>query len=168
MATRVRSIILLTLVALLWMEAFKELSSMSLLSASMSGKSTTSNPALPGKSRDGWTGVPGLIKEENNRTIFRYKYGNKTGEASLPSANKLRRLCFYTCLSVHRVGSASVHAGIPPPLSSPQEQAPPRAGPTPWSRHPPEQRLPRSRHPPADGYCCGWYPSYWNAFLLSN
>ena len=20
--------------------------------------------------------------------------------------------------------------------------------------------------PPADGYCCGWYASYWNAFLL--
>ena len=22
------------------------------------------------------------------------------------------------------------------------------------------------RHPPADSYCCGWYASYWNAFLL--
>ena len=21
--------------------------------------------------------------------------------------------------------------------------------------------------PPADGYCCGWYASYWNAFLLN-
>ena len=21
--------------------------------------------------------------------------------------------------------------------------------------------------PPADGYCCGWYASYWNAFLFS-
>ena len=21
--------------------------------------------------------------------------------------------------------------------------------------------------PPADGYCCGWYASYWNAFLLT-
>ena len=80
MPTRVRSIILLILAVLLWMEAFKELSSMSLLSASTSGKSTISNPALPGKVRDGLTGVPGLIKKENNRTIFRYKYGNKTGD----------------------------------------------------------------------------------------
>ena len=22
--------------------------------------------------------------------------------------------------------------------------------------------------PKADGYCCGWYASYWNAFLLPN
>ena len=82
MATRVRSLILLILAVLLWIEAFKELSSMSLLSASASGKSTIdlSNPLLPGKVRDGWTGVPGLIKEENNRTIFRYKYRNKTGD----------------------------------------------------------------------------------------
>ena len=42
-------------------------------------------------------------------------------------------------------GSASVHAGIPPPWAGtllPQEQAPPR------SRHPPEQAPPRSRPPP--------------------
>ena len=25
---------------------------------------------------------------------------------------------------------------------------------------------PRGRHPPADGYCCGRYASYWNTFLL--
>ena len=39
----------------------------------------------------------------------------------LPSAMKLRRLCFYTCLSVDRGRSASLHAGIPPPW----EQTPP-------------------------------------------
>ena len=33
----------------------------------------------------------------------------------LPSATKLRRSCFYTCLSVRGGGSASVHAGILPP-----------------------------------------------------
>ena len=22
------------------------------------------------------------------------------------------------------------------------------------------------QNPPADGYCCGWYASYWNAFLF--
>ena len=41
----------------------------------------------------------------------------------LPSATKLRRLCFYTCLSFCSQageGSASVHAGIPhPPGSTP-------------------------------------------------
>ena len=80
----------------------------------------------------------------------------------LPSATNLRRLCFYTCLSVHRVGSASVHAGITLPRR----------------RHPPPSRHPPSRHPPgpdwkqahspppADGYGCGQYASYWNAFLF--
>ena len=32
---------------------------------------------------------------------------------------------------------------------------------------PPSSHPPRSRHPPGtDGYCCGWYASYWNAFLF--
>ena len=60
----------------------------------------------------------------------------------LPSATKLRRLCFYTCLSFcPQVGSGSVHAEIPPPCSpksrhthppkagTPQEQTSPRADP---------------------------------------
>ena len=66
-------------------------------------------------------------------------------------------------------------AGIPPEQTPYRRQAPP------WSRHPPpwadnppkEALLPRagtspSRHPlprPANGYCCGRYASYWNAFL---
>ena len=77
-----------------------------------------------------------------------------------------------------QVGSASMHAGIPPPPRSrhhtgagipqkqapPREQTPPRAG-TPREQTPPP---PGSRHPPpADGYCCGRYASYWNTFLLS-
>ena len=34
--------------------------------------------------------------------------------------------------------------------------------------HPPEQ-TPRDQTPPtADGYCCGRYASYWNAFLFLN
>ena len=59
----------------------------------------------------------------------------------LSSATKLRRLCFYRCLSVHgegvwsQGGSASVHAGIPP-----------------RSRHPPGTRfLPRQTATVADG-----------------
>ena len=76
----------------------------------------------------------------------------------------------------------------PPRLGGPRGQTPPRAD-HPQTRHPPEQTLPeqtppradthpprpdtlRSRQPPradtppADGYCCGRYASYWNAFLL--
>ena len=62
---------------------------------------------------------------------------------------------------VHRVGSASVHAGIPPPTPQsrpPQSRHPPGADTpleqtspqeqTPRSRHPLEQTPPRSRHPP--------------------
>ena len=107
----------------------------------------------------------------------------------LPSATKLRRLCFYTCLSFCSQGSsASMHAGIPPPGSRhppPLDQAPPGAGnPSPGSRHPPEQappptrqppeqtppqtrHPPRSRHPPSrDGYCCGRYASYLECILV--
>ena len=58
----------------------------------------------------------------------------------LPSATKLRRLCFYRHVSVHRGGgaglSASVHGGIHPPEQTPLE-----------SRHPPEQTPPLERRP---------------------
>ena len=58
----------------------------------------------------------------------------------LPSATKLQRLCFYTCLSFCSQGgaSASVHARIPPP------------GPgTPLGADtPPRSRPPRTRTPP--------------------
>ena len=40
---------------------------------------------------------------------------------------------------------------------------PPRPG-TPRRKHPPDQAPPPSR----DGYCCGRYASYWNAFLFYN
>ena len=51
--------------------------------------------------------------------------------------------------------SAPVHAGIHPPGRHPR------------GRHSPGQTSPLGRHPPADGYCCGWHASYWNAFLLA-
>ena len=78
----------------------------------------------------------------------------------LPSATKLRRLCFYRRLSVHRGGGGVC-------LSACWD-------PTHWSRHPPCSRPPGSRHTPPgsrhpppgrDGHCCGRYASYWNAFL---
>ena len=95
------------------------------------------------------------------------------------------------CHSVHG-GSASVHAGIP----SPWETHPPEAhhsGKQPQEvhphpqKHPPGSTPPESTHPhgkhiplgntplastppgklsPWDGCHCGWYTSYWNAFLL--
>ena len=47
--------------------------------------------------------------------------------AYLPSATKLRRLCFYTCLSVHSGGvSTSVHTGIPPQYTPPGADTPPQ------------------------------------------
>ena len=55
----------------------------------------------------------------------------------LPSATKLRRLCFYRCLSVHRGRGVCLSAWWD---THPPEQ-------TPLSRHPQEQTPPRSRHP---------------------
>ena len=64
------------------------------------------------------------------------------------------------CLSTGG-GSASVHAGIPPP----RDHAPP--GPDPPGTRPPRTRPPRDQTPPRERcYCCGRYASYWNAFLF--
>ena len=127
----------------------------------------------------------------------------------LPSATKLRRLCFYTCLSVHRGSTWAVPPGT---RYSPQDQVhPPGPGTPPGTRytppgyhqvHPPEPGTPPGTRypppwdqvpwdqvhppgpdttprdqvhppgtqytpPPGDGYCCGRYASYWNAFLYS-
>ena len=56
----------------------------------------------------------------------------------LPSATKLRRLCFYRCVSVHTGGVC---------LSACWDTTPPGAD-TPGSRHPPGADTPQSRHPP--------------------
>ena len=70
---------------------------------------------------------------------------------------KLRKGYVFTpvCYSVRggRGVSAPVHAEI-----QPLGRHPPRAD--------PPRQTPPSRHRPADGYCCGRYASYWNAFLL--
>ena len=55
----------------------------------------------------------------------------------LPSATKLRRLCFYTCVSVHGGGGC-----LPQCMLGPPEQTPPRG------RHPPEQTPPWQQTPP--------------------
>ena len=80
----------------------------------------------------------------------------------LPSATKLRRLCFYRRLSVHKgVGWRCLPQCIlgyhPPKADTPQEQTPPQEADT-----PPKKQTP----PPRYGHCCGRYASYWNAFLF--
>ena len=57
--------------------------------------------------------------------------------------HSLRRLCFYRCVSVHREGSASVHAGIHPlPGKPPLPRRPP-------AKETPCQGDPLPRRPPA-------------------
>ena len=79
---------------------------------------------------------------------------------SLPSATKLRRLCFYTCLSVILFTGAvclsacwdttprdQAHTLPGPSTSTPQDQAH-----TPETRHPrPGRHPPGTRHTPWDG-----------------
>ena len=72
-----------------------------------------------------------------------------------------------------RAGTPSPLEQAPPRSRHPLEQAPHSS----WSRHPPEQAPPGAGTPPRagppapppprsrDGYCCGRYASYWNAFL---
>ena len=77
-------------------------------------------------------------------------------------------------------GSASVHAGIPPPEQTPPlSRHPLGTRPPKEQTHPPGTRPTRNRHPPpradplpfpgADSSIrstSGWYASYWNAFLF--
>ena len=71
---------------------------------------------------------------------------------------------------LHLSVSHSVHRGVclnacwdtthplpplPPTPVLPGTRHPPGPGPSPWDQA-----------PPADSYCCGWYASYWNAFLF--
>ena len=113
---------------------------------------------------------------------------------SLPSATELRRLCFYRCLSVHRGGACS-RRGVclsacwdtplprrpPTPCQGdphPPPRRPPCQGYPPLPRRPPSAKetppcqgdspLAKETPPPRDGHCCGWYASYWNAFLFCN
>ena len=86
----------------------------------------------------------------------------------LPSSTKLRRLYFYTCLSIcsRGWGSAPLHAGIHPPGTKSRHPLDQKETPPPTkSRHPVG---PKADTPPQDGYCCGRYASYWNALLLND
>ena len=110
------------------------------------------------------------------------------GSFSLPSATKLRRLCFYKRLSVHWGGGGVPEQVLPRPGTPPQARYTPRTRYPPGTRytppgpgtrytprdqvHPPDPTgpgtQPRTRYtPPRYVHCCGWYASYWNAFLLN-
>ena len=91
------------------------------------------------------------------KTTCRFLNGYKS--TFLPSATKLRRLCFYMCVCLSTGGGglpqcmlgyrpreqAPPRAGSPPGAGTPQEQAPPREQAPPQNRHPPEQATPPSR-----------------------
>ena len=98
----------------------------------------------------------------------------------------LRRLCFYTWLSFcsqwgcldpgpgGRLGGSG-QGGVFKPRPGRGCPGPGLGGPGPgWGVSRPRSRgmcIPactESDPPPADGYCCGWYASYWNAFLLQD
>ena len=86
--------------------------------------------------------------------------------------HSLRRLCFYRCLSVHGGGGVWSQVEVPASggvcsggglvlrgVSCPGRCLVPGGclllgGP--------------GGDTPRDGYCCGWYASYWNAFLCLN
>ena len=61
----------------------------------------------------------------------------------LPSTTKLRRLCFYTCLSVHKGVCLSACWD-----TTPLDQAPP------WSRHPPDLAPPQGPGTPLGPSTC--------------
>ena len=56
----------------------------------------------------------------------------------------------------------------PPRADTPERQTPPQKQTPPGSRHPPGKQTPPEQTPPPPryGHCCGWYASYWNAFLF--
>ena len=69
----------------------------------------------------------------------------------------LRRLCFYTCLSVQR-GRGSTWAGIPRTRYTPRTRCTPGPGTPPWTRYPWDQVHPLDQvhpqdqvHPPGPG-----------------
>ena len=98
----------------------------------------------------------------------------------------LRRLCFYTCLSVHRGQSMPRPGGCPgtgPGVCLPGDVhaqawgvSMPRPGGVQTQVQGVSRPMPRggvyipafteADTPPADGYRCGRYASYWNAFLF--
>ena len=65
----------------------------------------------------------------------------------LSSATKLRRLCFYTCLSVHRRGICLSACWDTPWDQALPKQTPPVGPGTPQTRHPPRADTPQAQAP---------------------
>ena len=79
----------------------------------------------------------------------------------------MARQCSYTCLSVI-LFKGGVFLSACWDTHTPWQTPPPsRADTLPLGRTP-SKHAPPGQTPPAkaNGYCCGWYASYWNAFLL--
>ena len=68
----------------------------------------------------------------------------------LPSATKLRRLCFYRRLSVHEGGWVCLSQCMLGYHTPQSRHPPPQSRHPPGSRHPQEQTPPQSRHPPQE------------------
>ena len=105
---------------------------------------TTCEPSALGADSEGW--LTNLHNTDSISILYPLFFlpFSHLAQQFLPSATKLRWLCFYTCLSVCPQGVG----GLPQCMLGyhTREQAPP----------PP---------PTANGYCCGRYASYWNAFF---
>ena len=103
--------------------------------------------------------IPGLSKMfKKYQCIYLIPTTSWYAYTSLPSANEVCEGYIFTpvCHSVHR------RRGVSRAQAWAQVGVKAQAGrgvysSMHWGRHP----------PPADGYCCGRYASYWNAFLLS-
>ena len=97
--------------------------------------------------RSGWRTRPSRgTTTTNNPPTANYMSVDRLSYLFLPSATKLQRLCFFTCLSVHR---RSTWAGTPLRPGTPPGPGTPRARytPTPSGQVPP----PDQAHPPGPG-----------------
>ena len=113
-------------------------------------------------------------------TVADLGFSRRCANLLLPSATKLRRLCFYTCLSFCSQGGGCLPQCMPgyhpPPLRKhthpwvahpPGKHTPGKHTPTPPGSTPPEKHTPPgSTPPPGDSCRCRRYAFYWNAFLF--
>ena len=94
--------------------------------------------------------------------------------------NEIAKVMFLHLSVILSTGGVYLSACWDATTPSPQTRHPPRPGPSgpappPDQASPWDQVPPRTRHSPpglgtppgADGYCCGRYASYWNAFLFA-
>ena len=110
------------------------------------------------------------LRYMNHRTVFictKSERQRNNGSAVITARKRsLRRLCFYTCLSVHRgAGIPACLAGLQVGLQVHTQEW---GSPDPQTGGVSEHALRQTPLPTADGYCCGRYASYWNAFLFWN